>query len=296
MTTQENRPIHTPVMVQEIISFLKVRPEGIYVDGTVGLGGHAKEILSRLDTGRVLGIDRDEEALAVTQQEFQASSSSISLHHGSYTQLPTFLKSIGIEMVDGILLDLGLSSLQLDSPARGFSYKFDGNLDMRFDASTGITAQELIHDSSEKDLADLIYRWGEERHSRRIARAIKQQATMNTIADLNEAIRRSIHPQHRNRSTARVYQALRIAVNQELDELGTFLENFCESLAPGGRIAIISFHSLEDRMVKQAFKRYKAEGKLDIITKRPAIPEEEEMSLNRRSRSAKLRVAERTAV
>lgn len=295
MTGQENNVIHSPVMVNEILSFLQVRPDGVYVDGTVGLGGHAKEILSRISTGRVIGIDRDEEALAIVQKKFQASSSSISLHHDSYARLGEILESSGMRTVDGILLDLGLSSFQLNSPIRGFSYRMDSPLDMRFNTATGITARELIESLSESDLADILYKWGEERHARRIARAIKRYTPMETAGDLNEAIRRSTPPQFRNRTAARVYQALRIAVNHELDELKTFLDNFCDYLAPEGRIAVISFHSLEDRMVKQAFRKFKEAGYLRILTRKPLIPTEEEMRENRRSRSAKLRVAEKVA-
>lgn len=295
MTSPGNQLIHSPVMVTETITFLKVRPEGVYVDGTVGLGGHAKEILSRVTSGRIIGIDRDEEALAVMRKEFQASLSPISIHHGSYAELPTILQSEGLDMVDGIVLDLGLSSLQLDSRSRGFSYKYDSPLDMRFDKSSGLTAADLISELSESDLADIIYKWGEERHSRKIARSIKSRPRMETISDLNDSIRIVTAPQHRNRTLARVYQALRIEVNQELEQLRLFLDLFHTVLKPGGRVVIISFHSLEDRMVKQAFKKYNSEGILTILNKRPLTASEKEQKNNRRSRSAKLRAAERVS-
>jgi 16S rRNA (cytosine1402-N4)-methyltransferase len=195
--------------------------------------------------------------------------------------------------VNGLLLDLGLSSYQLDSATRGFSFQSAGKLDMRFDPSAGQTAAQLISNTSENDLADIFYKYGEERLSRRIAKSVKKMKSVETIADLKEALRRSTPPMHRKKSLARIFQALRIAVNDELKHLRNFLDSFIDYLEPGGRIVIISYHSLEDRMVKHAFKALNKENILSVLTKKPLPPTKAEQTTNSRSRSAKLRVAER---
>ncbi|MFH1853640.1 MAG: 16S rRNA (cytosine(1402)-N(4))-methyltransferase RsmH [Candidatus Neomarinimicrobiota bacterium] len=285
---------HIPVMLPETLDFLAVRPDGTYLDGTIGLGGHATAIHARLSpAGKLLGLDLDEEALVIARSKFSASSSPASLHHLSYAEFPAILQKTGSGAVNGILLDLGLSSLQLDSVARGFSFAAGGPLDMRFDGNAGRTAAELIFASAEKELADIIYQYGEERRSRAIARSIKNLQSMESAADLTEAIRRVTPPAHRNRTLARVYQALRIAVNGELDNLEKFLEIFTDYLAIGGRIVIISYHSLEDRLVKQTFRNLAKSGRLQVLTKRPLRPSAEEVDNNRRSAAAKLRAAER---
>ncbi len=287
---------HVPVMVTEVLDWLSVQSTGIYLDGTIGLAGHATAINSLLSQrGELFGFDLDEEALDIARSKFCASSSSVSLHHNSYADFPGILKSKGISQVNGILLDLGLSSMQMDSPERGFSYRSAGPLDMRFNSSNGRPASELIRTIAESELADIIYKYGEERRSRSIARAIKKAPTMQTIADLTEAIRRVTPPNHRNRSLARVFQALRIAVNGELDNLIKFLDCFSNSLTKGGRIVIISYHSLEDRLVKQTFRRLANEGLYKILTKKPLRPAPAEVELNRRAKPAKLRAAERIA-
>ncbi len=290
---QETSPLHIPVMVKEVLDHLITDPNGIYLDGTVGLGGHATHILNILSpSGRLLGLDRDEKALSICKEKLSGSG-AFSCHYASYEHFPEILKQAGVPKVNGILLDLGLSSLQLDSRSRGFSFQNDSALDMRFDQTNGPTAAELINHSSEKKLADIIYNFGEERLSRRIAKAIKSTGSISTVNDLTEAIRKSTPPKFRNRSFARVFQALRIAVNNELDRLENFLNSFIENLAVGGRIVIISYHSLEDRMVKQCFRALKKENSITILTKKPLPPTKEEIANNRRARSAKLRAGEK---
>ncbi len=289
---QDGIPIHSPIMVSEVLSYLNILPDGVYLDGTIGLGGHAKHILSTLRTGRLVGIDRDEEALDICRSNFHASS-PVSVFHAAYDDFPSILSSLGIRELNGILLDLGLSSLQLDSPIRGFSFRNDGDLDMRFDSSTGKSASEVIAESSEEELANILYQYGEERQSRKIARSIKSMGTMKTVADLREAIRRSTPPSFRHKTFARVFQGLRIVVNDELNRLSRFLSIFMDYLALNGRIVILSFHSLEDRMVKHQFRSYKQDGRAAILTKKPVVPNSEEIELNSRAKPAKLRALER---
>jgi len=224
-----------------------------------------------------------------------ASARPLLTFQSSYHHFPKVLGQSGIPAVNGILLDLGLSSIQLGSDSRGFAFESNGKLDMRFDGHSGETAAELMARSSEKELADIIYQFGEERHSRRIARTIKSLPNLMTVADLKDAVRRSTPPRQRHKSLARVFQAIRIAVNGELDKLNAFLECFTDYLTIGGRVVILSYHSLEDRMVKHTFRALKQSGILKIITKKPLVPSPEEQANNSRSRSAKLRVAERIA-
>ena len=283
---------HIPVMIAEVLSYLAIIPDGIYLDGTIGPGGHATPILKELiDGGKIVGIDRDEEALDICKQNLKASSSILSLHHNSYNNLDKILAAEGLSDFNGILLDLGLSSLQLGSKNRGFSYRSEGSLDMRYDQSSGSGAGKLIDQTDQGSLAQIFKEYGEERLASRIAKSIKEMTIMNTIADLREAIRRCTPPNHRDRTFARIFQALRIAVNQELGILQQFLAKFIDFLSPDGRIVIISYHSLEDRLVKHSFKELASGGKLDILTKRPITATEKEQKNNRRARSAKLRAA-----
>ena len=293
----QERPLpHIPVMVTEVLKYLNLQPNGIYLDGTIGAGGHATEILNRLSSnGKLIGIDRDAEALKICNALLVASARPLLTFQSSYHHFPKVLGQSGISAVNGILLDLGLSSIQLDSDSRGFAFESNGKLDMRFDGHSGETAAELMARSSEKELADIIYQFGEERHSRRIARTIKSLPNLMTVVDLKEAVRRSTPPRQRHKSLARVFQAIRIAVNGELDKLNAFLECFTDYLTIGGRVVILSYHSLEDRMVKHTFRALKQSGILKIITKKPLVPSPEEQANNSRSRSAKLRVAERIA-
>ena len=286
--------VHVPVLPTEVISYLNILTDGIYLDGTVGLGGHASLILNHLSPkGHFIGTDRDNEALILCKKRLSGYPTPVSLFHNSYHNFNTILDELGIDQVNGLLLDLGLSSLQMDSHVRGFSYSTDSDLDMRFDSSQEIKASEILNHLSENELANVIFQYGEERRSRAIAKSIVKMRPLTTVFDLVESIRRSTPPNHRDRTLARVFQAIRIKVNCELEKLENFLSSFRDRLVVGGRIAIISFHSLEDRLVKHNFKGLAKEGALSILTKKPVVATNEEMTENRRSRSAKLRVAER---
>ena len=285
---------HIPVMPKEVLSHLNVKKDGIYVDGTIGLGGHSELILSQLSSkGHLIGVDRDAEALKICKKRLSSYHSSLSLFNKSYHKINSILDSLEIEKVNGILLDLGLSSLQLESKDRGFSYKTDCDLDMRFNRSQKKSAFNIVNNLPEKMLADLIYYNSEEKRSRAIARKITSMRPINKVFDLVEAIRRATPPFKRDKTISRVFQAIRIAVNNELEKLEQFLSIFYPRLLNGGRIVIISFHSLEDRKVKHAFKFLKNENKMKILTKKPLIPSKEEVLENSRSKSAKLRAAER---
>jgi 16S rRNA (cytosine1402-N4)-methyltransferase len=290
--------VHVPVLRAEVLEVLQPRPGGRYLDATVGLGGHAEAILeASAPSGTLLGIDRDGEALALARERLAPFDSRVTLIRGRYEELPDLVEPG--ERYDGILFDLGASSLQLDSADRGFSFGREGPLDMRMDRSAGDTTADLVNRLSEQELADLIFRWGEERWSRRIARAIvearRRAPLQTTIALANVVARavprrawpRQIHP------ATRTFQALRIAVNDELVGLGAALEDAVGLLWPGGRIAAISFHSLEDRIVKQTWRRLEAAGRVRLLTRRPICPGELETAANPRARSAKLRALER---
>ena len=293
-TSQEKFLPHVPVMLSEVLEYLDLHEYGVYIDGTVGAGGHAKSILGNpSSTRKVIGIDRDAEALEICNKQFSASANLITTRRTSYHQFPTVLNELGLETVNGILLDLGLSSMQLNSQSRGFAFESDGNLDMRFNKDSGETATDLINHSTEEELANIIFHFGEERHSRKIAYNIKTMKKMNAVADLKEAVRRSTPPHKRKKSLARVFQALRIAVNSELEKLELFLNSFIDYLAINGRVVIISYHSIEDRMVKHAFRALKNNQRLTPLNKKPIIPTIKEQEYNPRSRSAKLRAAER---
>ena len=271
-SSQEQPRLHIPVMVNEVLEYLNLQPNGTYLDGTVGAGGHATQILNQLTSkGKLIGIDRDAEALEICNNLFSASEHPISTHQSSYHKFPAILDKLGVSEVNGILLDLGLSSMQLNSPTRGFAFESEGKLDMRFDENSGETAADFI------------------------ARSVKSTSTLTTVADLKEAVRRSTPPHQRRKTLARVFQAMRIAVNGELDKLASFLDRFIDNLSIGGRVVIMSYHSLEDRMVKHTFRSLKQSGRLKVLTKKPVIPSEEEQAQNSRARSAKLRAAERIA-
>ena len=290
---QEKLNAHVPVMSTETIKYLNPKSDGIYIDGTIGAGGHANQILSMLSPkGRLIGIDRDEEALKICEKRFSSFKNLISLHHTSYDNIKKILDELGIQKVDGMLLDLGLSSLQLNSESRGFSFKKNGRIDMRFDKNQDTTAADLIKSLSENELADIIFQFGEERRSRRISKAIKQSPKLLTTNDIKEAIRKSTPPHHRNKTLARVFQAIRIAVNDEIDKLIQFLKVFINYLNIGGRLVIISYHSLEDRLVKKTFRSLKEEKKVILLTKKPLTPQKSEINENNKSRSAKFRALE----
>lgn len=295
-------PAHLPVMPSEVLSWLRPHSGGIYVDGTVGYCGHAMEILRASQPhGVVLGIDRDVQAINTGRQRLEGFGSRAILVKSHFMELKQILAERGITHVQGVLLDLGVSSPQLDEPSRGFSFRSDGPLDMRMDQSSGRTAADIVNGLDEADLADMIYRLGEERYSRRIARAIvaaRSRQALNSTRQLVSVIESAVPGQYRRgriHCATRTFQALRIAVNQELEHLELSLRDAADVLAPGGRLCVISFHSLEDRIVKHSFKSLASEsgGELEILTKRPQIPSEEERDRNPRSRSAKLRVMQR---
>jgi len=283
---------HIPVMSNEILSYLNIQPNGVYIDGTIGPGGHATSILNSLGKhGKLIGIDRDEEALKICRKTFSSSSYLLSLHHTSYNKLDTILSKEGIPCVNGVILDLGLSSNQLNAKQRGFSYKSDGDLDMRFDFSSGEKASDIIKNNNIDKLTKIFQIYGEERFSYRIARSIKEMKEMKSVNHLREAIRRCTPPKNRDRIFARIFQALRIVVNKELEILQDFLLKFADFLSPNGIIAIISYHSLEDRLVKHQYRHLSNISSLKILTKKPLRPTEIEITNNKRSKSAKLRVA-----
>ena len=291
---QELINVHIPVMSAQVLEYLNLQPGGLYIDGTIGAGGHAAQILSKLSNkGKLIGIDRDAEALEICYERFSAFADQISLHHSSYHNLSRIMGINSPARANGILLDLGISSLQINSEDRGFSFQSNALADMRFDQTKGQTAKDLIRKSSEKELADIIYQFGEERKSRRISNSIKKIKNLSTTMDLKEAIRKSTPPHHRNKTHARVFQAIRIAVNDEIDKLKSFLKIFLDYLEIGGRLVVISYHSIEDRIVKHSFRQLNNESKVELLTKKPLTPSTDEIKLNKRSRSAKMRALER---
>ena len=284
---------HIPIMVKEVIQYLKISKTGTYMDCTIGYGGHASQILDELSlNGKLIGIDKDEEAIKFCKKSLSAYS-NVQLFHNSYHKIKDILSISKTQKVDGMLLDLGLSSAQLDSKSRGFSYKINSELDMRFDLSQKYKANDLLNIKSKKDIADIIFKYSDERRSKAIADSILKMRPIKNVYELVEAIRRSTPPRNRNKTLARVFQAIRILVNNELNILENFLSEFCSQLSVGGRIVFISFHSLEDRIVKRALKDLSVKKKIKILTKKPLYPSQEENNSNRRSRSAKLRAAER---
>lgn len=304
---------HQPVLYNEIIHALQPKSPGFYVDGTVGAGGHARGILEACaPDGRLLGLDLDPEALALAGENLAPHQPRFQLVQASYTALSTILQDLDWPPVQGILLDLGVSSMQVDKPDRGFSFLHDGPLDMRFSPQTFARAADLVNDLPEDELADILYRYGEERNARRIARAILKARPVRTTLHLAAVIEATaprrgerLHP------ATRTFQALRIAVNDELGAIESVLPQALAVLAPGGRLAVIAFHSLEDRIVKEFFRRESRDclcpprqpvctcghkATLKEITRKPATPGEEEIAQNPRARSAKLRVAEKVPV
>jgi 16S rRNA (cytosine1402-N4)-methyltransferase len=288
-----SKSIHIPVLRDEVLYWLNPQPGQILVDGTLGGGGHARALAERVgDSGRILGLDRDPAAIKSFSHSPQQCIEPI---HANYADLAEVLAARQIPAVDGVLLDLGLSSDQLSDPSRGFSFDAPGMLDLRFDPTQGEPAWRLLERLDERTLADLIFQYGEERFSRRIARRIVQnrlQQPVRTSLDLAELIRRCVPRSrgHRIDPATRTFQALRIAVNGELQMLQRALADLPELLRPGGRLVLISFHSLEDRLVKHAFR---GDPRLEVLTRKPIRPSDIECSSNARSRSAKLRAAQR---
>ena len=309
-----DQPKHVSVLLQECLDGLNIRPDGIYVDGTLGLGGHSYEIASRLTTGRLIGIDRDETAIERAGKRLACFGEKVTLVHGNFSDTASVLEELRIDAVDGMLFDLGVSSPQLDEAQRGFSYRVDAPLDMRMDASEGLTAYEIVNTWDEARLNRILWDYGEERYARRITAAILAARTERPIASTQElveiiksampaaALREKQHPAKRS------FQAIRIAVNDELGAIAAMMETAPDKLRPGGRLCVISFHSLEDRIVKSGIAA-RENGctcpreapictcgfvrTLKSVSRKPILPSEEEIENNPRSRSAKLRVAER---
>jgi len=293
---EPSRPLHVPVLVRETLDFLNVRPEGTYIDATLGAGGHAQEILRRLGRGRLLGLDRDPQALEVARQELAGFGEKLIMQHGNFAQIDAWHAASGLPPVDGVVADLGLSSMQLDDASRGFSFNLPGPLDMRMDPENETTAADLVNNLPERGLADIFFKLGEERHSRRIARAIVKARPYRVTTELAQVVTRAIPSRaglHQIHPATRTFMALRLAVNAELENLEQFLDRVLLVLRPGGRVVILSFHSLEDRRVKQAFRRWQDEGRASILTRKVVRPGDEEMQINPRARSAKLRAAEK---
>jgi len=294
--------VHEPVMVSEVLQGLRCRAGGVYVDGTLGQGGHSQAILAATaPSGKVIGLDRDPEAIMAASRRLSPYGGRFQIYRRCYSRLGEVLGECGQESVDGILLDLGLSSGQLELSRRGFSFQKDEPLDMRMDPEEAVwTAADILNRYSEKDLADLFWRLGEERYARRLARRIaaaRHQAPLATTTQLADLVCRAIpgRPGSRRLHPAtRIFQSLRIAVNRELDRLETFLNQAPDFLNPGGRLVIIAYHSLEDRLVKHGFLDLERVGRVTRITRKPLTPTETEVERNPRARSAKLRVAEKS--
>ena len=303
---------HLPVLLGETISRLYTDPDGIYLDGTVGFGGHAEALLSKLSKhGHLIGMDLDPYALEHTEKHLSAPQNSYSLHNGNFREYPILLQTLGVGKLTGILFDLGSSSSQFNTGHRGFSFQADAPLDMRFNPSGELSAYDFLNNENEQEISTVIREYGEERHHRKIARLIFQAAQsgeMNTTFDLKQVVSKTAHPRFLTKSLARVFQAVRIKVNDELNSLKDALTASTQWLKTGGRIAVISFHSLEDRIVKQFFKNSAIScvcpkeypvcvcdtvPYLKILTQKAVVPGKPEINENPRSRSAKLRVAER---
>jgi len=286
---------HTPVLLEEVLEWLAVKPDGKYIDATLGAGGHSAAIAERLTSGRLISLDRDARALELARERLKGLAERVTLVASPFSKIAEVVHELGIPGVDGVLADLGVSSMQLDQAARGFSFREAGPLDMRMNAEDDLTADEIVNRWSEKEVADLLYQGAEEHDSRRIARAIVRARPIRDTAHLATTVagarkqwgRQRLHP------ATKTFLALRIAVNREMEELGQFLSRTPATLNSGGRWVVLSYHSGEDRLVKHAFQEGERQGTLRVLTKKVIQPLERETSLNPRSRSAKLRCAER---
>ena len=301
---------HIPVLFQEVLDVLNPVPGGLYVDGTIGAGGHSRGILERSSPdGKLIGLDRDPAALVLAESNLAEFSDRVTLIHGSYVELVSHLNNRNWHTVDGILIDLGLSSMQLDSPERGFSFRYEAPLDMRFDPDQSFSASNLVNEFTREELAEIIFTYGEEKFSRRIADAIIANRPLASTKELAELIKGVVpHTRSKIHPATRTFQALRIVVNNELNALEAFLPAALGVLKPGGRLAVIAFHSLEDRIVKRYFRGESRDcicppeipicvcehkAKIKEISRRPIRPEDNEIDGNPRARSAKLRAAEK---
>jgi 16S rRNA (cytosine1402-N4)-methyltransferase len=285
---------HIPVMGQEILEALMVKSDGVYVDATIGMGGHTEGILQKAEGCTVIGIDRDEEALEIAKERLK--SGHLHLVRDRFSNMKSAVNTLGYNEVDGILLDIGVSTLHLKADGRGFSFMKDEALDMRMDQGQKLTAEEVVNRYPEKELADVIWKYGEEWFSRRIVRAIVSSRLKKRIVSCSELagiIEKAVRRRGRIHPATKTFQALRIEVNKELVELQAAIDGGAGLLKKGGRLCVISYHSLEDRIVKNAFKQLAKEGVFNIITRKPLVPSRQERILNPSSRSAKLRVGEK---
>ncbi|MGB9435682.1 MAG: 16S rRNA (cytosine(1402)-N(4))-methyltransferase RsmH, partial [Candidatus Acidiferrum sp.] len=291
--------LHTPVMLEEVLEWLQIKPDGIYVDATAGAAGHSEAIAARLSSGRLISLDRDGQALQIARERLREFASKVSFVQTGFSRISEAVHGLGIAKVDGVLADLGVSSMQLDRPERGFSFREAGPLDMRMSSGEAeedtLTADEIVNRWPEKEVADLLYSEAEEHDSRRIARAIVKARPIRDTAHLATVVagarkqwgRQRLHP------ATKTFLALRIAVNREMEELGQFLYRTPATINSGGRWVMLTYHSREDRPVKRAFQEGEREGTLKVLTKHVIVPSEEEQQANPRSRSAKLRCAEK---
>ncbi|HUE54345.1 MAG TPA: 16S rRNA (cytosine(1402)-N(4))-methyltransferase RsmH [Candidatus Udaeobacter sp.] len=289
---------HTPVLLEEVLEWLRVRPDGTYIDATLGAGGHSEAIAKRLTTGKLIGLDRDAQALELARERLKSFDEKVKLVQSPFSRIAEAAQELGIPPVDGVLADLGVSSMQLDQAARGFSFRDAAPLDMRMDAANDeLTADEIVNRWPEKELADLFYREADEHDSRRIARAIVRARPIRDTAHLATTVagarkqwgRQRLHP------ATKTFLALRIAVNREVEALGQFLSRTPATLNSGGRLVVLSYHSGEDRLVKRAFQEGERQRMLRVLTRHVIQPKDGEISANPRSRSAKLRCAERVS-
>ena len=287
--------MHTPVLVSEVVEWLRIRAEGTYVDATAGTGGHSLEIARRLTTGKLVAMDRDPRALETARLRLQQFEARVTLVHAEFSRIGEVAGEMKLPPLDGVLADLGVSSLELETPERGFSFRAAGPLDMRMNPESELTAEEIVNHWPEKELADLLYGKADERDSRRIARAIVRARPIRDTAHLATVVagahkargRQKLHP------ATKTFLALRIAVNREEEELEQFLSRAPATLNSGGRWVVLSYHSLEDRLVKQTFQGLAREGSFRVLTKKPIRPGEPEIEANPRARSARMRVAEK---
>ena len=292
-TASSAKSRHIPVMLMESLENLKIKEDGIYVDGTLGLGGHSECIIKKINSGLLIGIDRDKNSISLAKKQL-STHKNIKVFNDSYKNLKDILERLNIVAVDGILLDLGLSSFQLEDNSRGFSHKYESSLDMRFDCnSKDYTAEQIIQKNDLNELTKIFKEFGEERHAYKIAKKIKDLKGEINVMSITSIVDRVTPYKFRLKTYSRIFQALRIAANDELSHLNEFLDNFINLLNPGGRVVIISYHSVEDRIVKHKLKDLKHEKKIELIFKKPLTPSNEEVSINKRARSAKMRVGEK---
>jgi len=318
MPEKKAENLHRPVLLNETVDLLNVRRSGSFVDATLGLGGHTEAILNASNNGVVIGLDQDTEAIEAATESLKHFGERVRIYHSNFSAIKTVLRDAGVEKVDGVVADLGVSSLQLDSEQRGFSFRFDAPLDMRMDAtSNDATASDLLETLTETEIANIIYTYGEERFSRRIARRIvekrKAGEPIKTTRQLAELVERSVRrsPKDKIHPATRTFQALRIAVNREIEVLEQFVVDATDILKTEGRLAIITFHSLEDRVVKRAFQKLSgkcfcppriprcvcgAKKQVEILTRKPIVPGDDEIDANPRSRSAKLRAVRKLEI